>query len=92
MSRPIDADALVAEIKHISDACNEGYPVFLLAVIYQQPTIDAVPVVRCKDCRYSDDYYNDGSCCCKHPERGMRYIGTDWNWFCADGERKEENA
>ena len=41
------------------------------------PTIDAVPVVRCKDCKYfktrlceNEDNYDD--------------------WFCADGERKNE--
>lgn len=41
------------------------------------PTIDAVPVVRCKDCKYfktrlceNEDNYDD--------------------WFCADGERRDE--
>ena len=41
------------------------------------PTIDAVPVVRCKDCKYfktrlceNEDNYDD--------------------WFCADGERKND--
>ena len=40
------------------------------------PAVDAVPVVRCKDCRYfktrlceNEDNHDD--------------------WFCADGERKE---
>ena len=40
------------------------------------PTVDAVPVVRCKDCKYfktrlceNEDNYDD--------------------WFCADGERKD---
>ena len=51
------------------------------------PTIDAVPVVRCKDCihwdeGHSEECFNSDSVCfhngwCK-PE-----------WFCADGERKE---
>ena len=47
--------------------------------IMQMPTIDAVPVIRCKDCKYfktrlceNEDNYDD--------------------WFCADGERKDEVA
>ena len=47
-------------------------------------TIDAVPVVRCKDCKYHED-----------EEIGMVYCPNalgGWvaeNWFCAEGERKE---
>ena len=40
---------------------------------------NAVPVVRCKDC--------------KHRRLCEKLIGrkvTDDNWYCADGERKEE--
>lgn len=54
------------------------------------PTIDAVPVVRCKDCRYGQ-YCTDGKTtyqCFKwnSGEFGMLH---EQNWFCADGERKE---
>lgn len=52
------------------------------------PTVDAVPVVRCKDCKYHEN-----------EEIGMVYCPNQiggWvkeNWFCADGERKDdENA
>lgn len=58
---------------------------------YGDCDVDFVTVVRCKDCKYSDDYYHDGSCYCKHPEHEMRYIGTNWNWYCADGERKNND-
>ena len=54
--------------------------------IDQAPTIDAVPVVRCKDCirRYDTDecpmcYLSEGKYC--------EY--TNGNWFCYRGERKE---
>lgn len=46
--------------------------------------IDAVPVVRCRECKYHED-----------EEIGMVYCPNalgGWvaeNWFCADGERKE---
>ena len=58
-----------------------------LSVIRKSPTIDAVPVVRCKDCKYHED-----------EEIGMVYCPNalgGWvaeNWFCADGERKEGQA
>lgn len=48
------------------------------------PTIDAVQIVRCKDCKFW--YKDECSHLCKitgdlHPA----------NWFCADGERREES-
>lgn len=51
------------------------------------PTIDAVPVVRCKDCKHGEkpptfQYYPNLTWCNKY-ERSH-----DDDWFCADGERK----
>lgn len=43
------------------------------------PTVDAVPVVRCKDCANAM-YTENGDIFCD----GIR----DANWFCADGEKK----
>ena len=83
--RVIDADELIVME-------YGGIKFVPVEFINDAPTIDAVPVVRCKDCRYSDDYYNDGGCYCKHPEQGMRCIGTNWNWYCADGERKDDET
>ena len=50
------------------------------------PTIDAVEVVRCKDCKHwgYDVIFQDGWC------RGLHR--GDPNWFCADGERREKDA
>ncbi len=51
------------------------------------PTIDAVPVVRCKDC---DLHTNE--------DQGMVYCPAvigDWvneNWYCADGFKMDEEA
>ena len=53
-------------------------------MLSEAPTINAIPVVRCKDCKYHED-----------EEIGMVYCPNalgGWvaeNWFCADGERKE---
>ena len=52
--------------------------------ISDAPTVDAVPVVRCKDCKYHEDE-EVGMVYCPNALGG--WVGE--NWFCADGERKE---
>lgn len=62
------------------------------------PTIDAEPVVRCKDCRWWDDMYGNGvkGYChaCKYGyysptwEISIRRT-TDPDFYCGDGERRE---
>ena len=54
--------------------------------IDQAPTIDAVPVVRCKDCirRYDTD-----ECPTCFLIEGKYYEYTNENGFCDRGERKE---
>ena len=55
------------------------------------PTIDAVPVVRCKDCKRWKDS-NDGEC--PYHLTGDPYIDDDpeEDFFCAYGERKDDGA
>lgn len=61
-----------------------------LDVIDAQPTVDAISVVRCKDCKYGEPIYDliglaqDDFVYCKN----TRCI-CKLNWFCADGERKD---
>lgn len=50
--------------------------------VVNAPTIDAVEVVRCKDCKYSDDWC--GSLRCNIVAKNF----VSKNWFCASGERK----
>ena len=48
-------------------------------VVAEIPTVDAVEVVRCKDCRYR---YTKYSC-----------QGRSLEWYCPNGERiREKNA
>lgn len=56
---------------------------------HEEPTVDAIPVIRCKDCKYSVDEYGDGDCYCGTKREMIRYIG-DWNHYCSWAERKEE--
>lgn len=72
-----------------------AYAVFVEAklLLENQPTIDAVEVVRCEECRYgiTEHGISNGWVLCSKPytERGNAMHRTDW--FCADGERKEQN-
>lgn len=62
-------------------------------VFCEAPKVDAVEVVRCKDCKwYSGIEDEEGNVypTCEHPEEGGGWTsGKDW--FCADGEPKEDN-
>ena len=51
------------------------------------PTIDAVPVVRCKDCKFGDwDSELNDAMVCMRTKDGFWRSGND---FCSFGERKE---
>lgn len=54
-----------------------------------EEAVDAVPVVRCKDCKYfdSDDNWLDGWEYCK-----KNCIDVSEDWFCKSGIRKEDKA
>lgn len=82
--RLIDADALIALIKkRIKNSMIIGW---LCSIIRDAPTIDAVPVVRCKYCirRYDTD-----ECPMCYLSEGKYYEYTNENGFCDRGERKE---
>ena len=72
--------------------CSGQLATFLEAImlIMEAPTIDAVPVVRCKDCKYrSYDYDCVGNHLCE--KRGNRYYCED-NDFCSYGERRDSDG
>lgn len=84
--RLIDADALNyvrVRIAH-DDGTIGGYnAVVPSSEIKNAPTIDAVPVIRCKDCKW---YYRGGATCMFWDgANGM--CGDD---FCGKAEREEE--
>lgn len=91
--RLIDADALMDVIRQHEYrlATKQGaidYGMFTLGIqqaVDEQPTVDAVPVVRCKDCKWLYDEM-DNYCCRSH--RGLARICE--NSFCSYGERKDE--
>lgn len=79
--RLIDADALLAEY----DRQHDGEPGKARKLIEDAPAVDAVEVVRCKDCRHIT--VERGLCFCNVWEKfnGMGYEG-----FCNYGERRSD--
>lgn len=55
-----------------------------IASVVMLPLVDAVEVVRCKDCFFHGDFDENGYCVCECNGSGMPMDG-----FCSDGERKE---
>ena len=78
--RLIDADAI------IYDEIEEGFLAVTDWVIDAMPTIDAVPVIRCKDCKY---FYRldeeEGTCDLDWTISRVREAGH----FCSWAERKD---
>lgn len=82
MVRLIDADKMLKRIEswNTSDAMDKALYNFTLNRIIEQPTVDAVPVIRCKDCTY---YRGDHEYC-------VNDMFAIENGFCNWAERKEE--
>ena len=78
--RLIDVDAFLEKMKRTSRYFDVKFD------IEEIPTIDAVQVVRCKDCirRYDTD-----ECPMCFLIEGKYYECTNENGFCDRGERKE---
>ena len=89
--RLIDANALFKAIKNDKVAWRFGVPntlkllfAYLRIFINEQPTVDAVEVVRCKDCRLIIDREDGTHGCYRH---FMEECKPDD--FCSYGERRE---
>lgn len=85
--RLIDANALIASVEG-NPFTTESVKSYLRVSVKAMPTVDAVPVVRCKDCKYcyAEGFVNVRNVCEKHYDFG----NVDDDWFCADGERQSE--
>ena len=64
----------------------------LLRRINNQPTVDAVPVIRCKDCKHMGDVYLVSQPWLEQKEHRCRYWEhpTTPDDYCNRAERKEE--
>ena len=61
----------------------------LLYYLDTAPTVDAVEVVRCKDCVYWDKNSFTPSSCDDVHWCSFKDLVEYGDWFCADGERRE---
>ena len=76
----IDADKMLKRIEswNTSDAMDKALYNFTLNRIIEQPTVDAVPIIRCKDCMW---WHEHGQYGCSHD------FGADD--YCSKGSRKD---
>lgn len=59
-------------------------PDWIYSWLESQPAVDAVPVIRCKDC----DYYENGECECPYIfTNDETHIYPDLDDFCSYGRR-----
>lgn len=84
------ADAKDDETKVVSQA---NWFAFLEAKLRldSEPTIDAVPVIRCKDCRHWCEMQNlTGACLRLCAIDGALWLGTDSTDYCSFAERRDD--
>ena len=95
--RPIDADTLKQVIyedvpmKYFNARnLDKAYQnmLHLLDVVNQRPTLDAVPVVRCKDCKYYKT--ESGECPANNGDDPYYSWIPKPDWYCAEGKPKED--
>ena len=89
MARLIDADEAKANIITFATECGSTVlPIgAILMILNQIDTVDAVAVVRCRDCKFGDwDSEPDDAMVCMRTKDGFWRSGND---FCSYGERKE---
>ena len=84
--RLIDANALWAEFMELADTSIEFDAEGVANAIANAPTIDAVEVVRCKECKHYDEIKHGYGWCCKCNDR-HEYAKDEE--YCSFGERRE---
>ena len=89
MSKLIDADKAMEIVRDQGIAHPNAYHLtnYATLILREAPTVDAVEVVRCKDCKYGDwDSEPNDAMVCMRTKDGFWRSG---NGFCSFGEQKE---
>lgn len=95
MYRLADVEPLEKSLKDVIEhgvVSDGNHPVsaeLMFSWLMSQPAVDAVPVVRCKDCKHMDNGH-----CDIHSEEPDQITTGYWfecddDFFCAYGERRE---
>lgn len=88
--RLIDGDLLMKTVFNdvvLVDGEVKGVGLILAETVDKAPTIDAVPAVRCQECKQGEVDDPD------FPDQYYCHAGCGWNtgdFYCAYGERKGE--
>lgn len=81
-----NTEKLIKQGEKQLDSLAEGYTEAAHIIKHISPTVDAVPVVRCKDCKH---HYDCGVHFC---DRLGMDCPNDSDFFCSYGERKDGGA
>lgn len=76
ISRQTAIDAFKPYADYESNRTHAEWVRLITLVLEDLPSIDAVPVIRCRDCKWRDTWVCNKS--------------KSDNWFCPNGRRKEE--
>lgn len=83
----VDLISRAAALEAIS---NEGGCGMCTRRVLDIPAVDAVPVVRCRDCRYwRQEVLPTEHWVCAHHSFNERKMYTTPVFYCADGERRD---
>ena len=84
--RLIDGDALWERLNDEPWENNADRDEIALPIVIASPTVDAVIVTRCKDCKYRTEFGN-----CGHlRQHGILLVAYPYD-FCSYGERKDSD-
>lgn len=87
MTRLIDADNLTDRIVAFEELTRLDLSI-VHDFVGSQPTVDAVQVIRCKDCKWMSKGKIEGAYMCLREK--YIYITTDECGYCSWAKRKEE--
>lgn len=86
--RLIDAEPLIKFCTYCADDVTVKIDRNTMAkMLAQAPEIDAVPVVRCKDCRWGREACGNIEC---FADMNVPSEYHGYEWFCPSGERKDD--
>lgn len=89
--RPIDADKLIDHLNACLAESDGGTPitdaviVAIRGAVENMPSVDAVPVVRCGECKW---FYESDTVICCEKHTGLALARKDD--YCSYGERKDK--
>ena len=89
MGRLIDADRAMEIVRNQGIAHPNAYHLtnYATLILREAPTVDAVEVVRCRECKFGDwDSEPNDAMVCMRTKDGFWMSGND---FCSFGKRKD---